>query len=50
MTNPADRLLWPSAALPGAVHDVHDARTHGIPAGQVGWVVALLTTASTWSI
>jgi len=25
------RLLWVSPALPGAVHDVHAARTHEIP-------------------
>lgn len=29
---PAGRLLWVSDALPGAVHDLTAARTHGIPA------------------
>ncbi len=30
ITDPAGRLLWASPALPGAVHDVRAARTHGI--------------------
>lgn len=32
ITDPFGRLLWASPALPGAVHDVKAARTHGIPA------------------
>jgi hypothetical protein len=41
----ADRrgqLLWASPALPGAVHDVKAARTHGIPAALIKFGVALL--------
>lgn len=30
ITDPFGRLLWASAALPGAVHDIKEARTHGI--------------------
>ena len=30
LTDPHGRLLWPSPALPGAVHDIRAARTHGI--------------------
>lgn len=30
ITDPFGRLLWASPALPGAVHDVKAARTHGI--------------------
>jgi hypothetical protein len=30
ITDPAGRLLWASPALPGAVHDIKAARTHGI--------------------
>ncbi|WP_428951127.1 transposase family protein [Streptomyces sp. cg35] len=30
LTDPFGRLLWASAALPGAVHDVRAAREHGI--------------------
>ncbi|MET8130081.1 IS5 family transposase [Streptomyces sp. NPDC005065] len=30
IADPSGRLLWASAALPGAVHDVRAARTHGI--------------------
>jgi hypothetical protein len=30
LTDPFGRLLWASAALPGAVHDIKAARTHGI--------------------
>jgi hypothetical protein len=29
-TNPAGRLLRASPALPGAIHDIRAARTHGI--------------------
>lgn len=29
ITDPAGRLLWASPALPGAVHDIKAARTHG---------------------
>jgi transposase-like protein len=36
------RLLWASSALPGAVHDVKAARTHGIPAALVKFGVACL--------
>lgn len=32
LADPAGRLLWASDALPGAVHDLTAARTHGIPA------------------
>jgi hypothetical protein len=34
------RLLWASPALPGAVHDVKAARTHGIPAALTKFGVA----------
>lgn len=30
IADPLGRLLWASAALPGAVHDIRAARTHGI--------------------
>ncbi len=30
LTDPFGRLLWASPALPGAVHDIKAARTHGI--------------------
>ncbi|MGK3945259.1 IS5 family transposase [Streptomyces sp. RP5T] len=30
IADPFGRLLWASAALPGAVHDIRAARTHGI--------------------
>ncbi len=30
LADPLGRLLWASPALPGAVHDVRAARTHGI--------------------
>lgn len=30
ITEPAGRLVWASPALPGAVHDIKTARTHGI--------------------
>jgi len=30
ITDPTGRLLWASPALPGAVHDIKAARTHGI--------------------
>ena len=30
ITDPAGRLLWASPALPGAVHDIKAARSHGI--------------------
>ncbi|MFF1738161.1 IS5 family transposase [Streptomyces sp. NPDC058247] len=30
ITDPAGRVLWASPALPGAVHDIKAARTHGI--------------------
>ncbi|MFF5504589.1 IS5 family transposase [Streptomyces roseolus] len=30
LTDPFGRLLWASAALPGAIHDIKAARTHGI--------------------
>ena len=36
------RLLWASPALPGAVHDVKAARTHGIPAALIKFGVACL--------
>ncbi|MQY40940.1 IS5 family transposase ISStsp4 [Streptomyces sp. RB17] len=32
ITDPFGRLLWASPALPGAVHDIKAARSHGIPA------------------
>ncbi|NYV73517.1 transposase [Streptomyces sp. UH6] len=31
LADPAGRLIWASDALPGAVHDLTAARTHGIP-------------------
>jgi len=34
------RLVWASPALPGAVHDVKGARTHGIPAALIKFGVA----------
>jgi DDE superfamily endonuclease/Helix-turn-helix of DDE superfamily endonuclease len=34
------RLLWASPALPGAVHDVKAARTHGVPAALIKFGVA----------
>lgn len=30
ISDPAGRLLWASPALPGAIHDIKAARTHGI--------------------
>ena len=30
ITDPTGRLLWASPALPGAIHDIKAARTHGI--------------------
>lgn len=30
LADPAGRLLWASPALPGAVHDIRAARTHGL--------------------
>jgi hypothetical protein len=30
LADPAGRLVWASPALPGAVHDLHAARTHGL--------------------
>ena len=30
VTDPFGRLLWASPALPGAVHDIKAARTHGV--------------------
>lgn len=30
ITDPFGRLLWASPALPGAIHDIKAARTHGI--------------------
>ncbi|MEU9406706.1 transposase family protein [Streptomyces sp. NPDC048281] len=30
IADPSGRLLWASAALPGAVHDIRAARTHGV--------------------
>lgn len=30
IADPAGRLLWASPALPGAVHDIKAARTHGV--------------------
>lgn len=32
LADPADRLIWTSDVLPGAVHDLTAARAHGIPA------------------
>lgn len=32
LADPAGRLIWAPDALPGAVHDLTPARTHGIPA------------------
>ncbi len=36
------RLLWASPALPGAVHDIKAARTHGIPTALIKFGVACL--------
>ena len=41
------RLLWASPALPGAVHDVKAARTHGIPAALIKFGVACWPTTPT---
>jgi hypothetical protein len=30
LADPAGRLVWASPALPGAIHDLHAARTHGL--------------------
>ncbi len=30
LTDPFGKLLWASPAMPGAVHDIRAARTHGI--------------------
>jgi hypothetical protein len=30
LADPAGRLVWASAALPGAIHDIAAARSHGI--------------------
>ena len=40
------RLLWVSAALPGAVHDVRAARHHGIPAALCKFGVAAYADAA----
>ncbi|MBB4981134.1 hypothetical protein GGE06_002042 [Streptomyces sp. SFB5A] len=38
LTDPFGRLLWASAALPGPVHDIKAARTHGVIAALAeGW-------------
>ncbi len=42
LTSPTGRLLWTSAALPGAVHDVKAARTHAIPETLAKFGVACL--------
>ncbi|GAA3014686.1 hypothetical protein JCM13580A_56870 [Streptomyces drozdowiczii] len=34
LADPVGRLIWVSDALPGAVHDLTAARTHGIPAAD----------------
>jgi hypothetical protein len=36
IADPFGRLLWASPALPGAVHGIMAARTHGIPAALTG--------------
>ncbi|MER7717691.1 transposase family protein [Streptomyces flaveolus] len=36
IADPAGRLLWASPALPGSVHDIKAARTHGI-IGALAW-------------
>lgn len=46
LTDPVGRLLWASPALPGAVHDLNAARTHGVidalaEAGVVCWAAKL---------
>ncbi len=41
LADPAGRLLWVSDALPGAVHDLTAARTHGIPAALAADGIAL---------
>jgi hypothetical protein len=35
IADPAGRLVWASAALPGATNDLTAARTHGIVVGRV---------------
>jgi hypothetical protein len=39
-------LLWVSPALPGAMHDVRAARTHGIPAALIKFGVAAYADAA----
>jgi hypothetical protein len=46
ITDPAGRILWVSPALPGAVHDVKAARTHGIPATLTRFGVACLVDSA----
>jgi DDE superfamily endonuclease len=41
LADPAGRLLWASPALPGAVHDIRAARTHGIIDAPVGLRIQL---------
>lgn len=37
LADPAGRLIWASDALPGATHDLTEARTHGIPAALAAY-------------
>jgi hypothetical protein len=46
LADPAGRLVWASPALPGAVHDLTAARTHGIPAALVKFGVAAYADAA----
>lgn len=40
LTDPHGRLIWASAALPGSVHDLTAARTHGIVQSLTRWAIA----------
>src|SRR2546429_4040006 len=42
LADPAGRLMWISPALPGAVHDLKAARTHGMIAALTAAAVATL--------
>ncbi|WP_131743491.1 transposase family protein, partial [Actinomadura roseirufa] len=40
LTDPHGRLIWASAALPGATHDLTAARLHGITDALTQWAIA----------
>ncbi|MFJ4806894.1 transposase family protein [Streptomyces murinus] len=42
ITDPFGRILWASPALPGAVHDIRAARTHGVTEALASAGVRLL--------